>query len=131
MFETFYTDRGLPFEPTQISFRSDYAAFFDVGIPFGGLFTGAEALKTDAQAALYGGVAGEQFDPCYHLACDTYDNVSLEALDVNSDAVASAVLQFAMSTEAVNGRRGRGNFGTRPDVPPGPPSFVPPGKPSS
>ena len=117
-FEGFYEDRGLPYEETTIAFRSDYAAFFDVGIPFGGLFTGAEGVKTPEQAALFGGVAGEQFDPCWGLACDTYDNVNQGALDVNADAVAASVLQYAMSTEAVNGRRGKGNFG----APGGPPA---------
>jgi Zn-dependent M28 family amino/carboxypeptidase len=31
-----FTERGLAFEPTQISFRSDYAAFFNNGIPLEG-----------------------------------------------------------------------------------------------
>lgn len=109
-FEDFYMDRGLDFEPTQISFRSDYAAFFDSGIPFGGLFTGAEGIKTDEQAAIYGGTAGDQYDPCYHLACDTFDNISLEVLDLNADAVAASTLQYAMNTESVNGVKGKGNF---------------------
>ena len=109
-FEDFYGDRDLAFEPTEISFRSDYAAFFDSGIPFGGLFTGAEGIKTAEQAAIYGGTAGDQYDPCYHLACDTFDNISLEVLDVNSDAVAASTLQYAMNTEEVNGERGKGNF---------------------
>ena len=112
-FEAFYADRELAFEPTEISFRSDYAAFFDFGIPFGGLFTGAEGIKTPEQAATYGGAAGEQYDPCYHLACDTFDNISLEVLDLNADAVAAAVLTYAMNTETVNGVRGKGNFKTR------------------
>ncbi len=109
-FENFYADRGLEFESTEISFRSDYAAFFDSGIPFGGLFTGAEGIKTDAQVAVYGGVAGEQYDPCYHAACDTFDNISLEVLDLNSDAVAASTLQYAMNTVTINGRKGKGNF---------------------
>jgi Zn-dependent M28 family amino/carboxypeptidase len=113
-FEDFHTDRGLDFEPTEISFRSDYAAFFDSGIPFGGLFTGAEGIKTDDEAEIYGGTAGEQYDPCYHLACDTFDNISLEVLDLNSDAVAAATLQYAMSTETVNGVKGKGNFKPKP-----------------
>ena len=114
-FEDFYADRDLASEPTQISFRSDYAAFFDVGIPFGGLFTGAEGIKTQEQASEYGGTAGDQYDPCYHLACDTFDNISLEVLDVNADAVAASTLQYAMNTEAVNGVRGKGNFKPRKD----------------
>ena len=38
------------------------------GIPAGGLFTGAEEVKTPEQAAIYGGAAGVAFDPCYHVA---------------------------------------------------------------
>jgi Zn-dependent M28 family amino/carboxypeptidase len=109
-FADFYAARGLLSEETQISFRSDYAAFFDFGIPFGGLFSGAEGIKTAQQAADYGGVAGVAYDPCYHRACDTYDNASDEALDVNADAVAAATLHFAMNTSAVNGVEGKGNF---------------------
>jgi Zn-dependent M28 family amino/carboxypeptidase len=110
LFQSFYTARGEQFLPTEISFRSDYAAFFKAGIPFGGLFTGAEGIKTPEQAVTWGGTAGEQYDPCYHLACDTFDNINLEALDVNADAVAFATLQYAMNTQAVNGVRGKGNF---------------------
>jgi aminopeptidase Y len=94
-FQGFYAARGLEFEATQISFRSDYSAFFDSGIPFGGLFTGAEVIKTPEQAAIYGGTAGDQYDPCYHLACDTFDNISLQVLDLNSDAAASAILHYS------------------------------------
>jgi Zn-dependent M28 family amino/carboxypeptidase len=109
-FEDFYADNGLDYDPTAFSGRSDYQAFINVGIPAGGLFTGAEGIKTDEQAAIYGGTAGEQYDPCYHLACDTFDNISLEVLDQNSDAVAAATLQYAMNTKEINGERGKGNF---------------------
>lgn len=102
-FKTWYTRRGVGSEGTEISFRSDYAAFFENGIPFGGLFTGAEGIKSDEQALVYGGTAGEAFDACYHLACDTIDNVSREALDINSDAVAAAAYWFSLTTGLVNG----------------------------
>jgi Zn-dependent M28 family amino/carboxypeptidase len=110
LFESFYEGRGLPYKGTDFSGRSDYGPFIAVGIPSGGLFTGAEGIKTPEEAAIWGGTAGEQYDPCYHLACDTFDNVSLEALDTNSDAVATAVLTYAMNTESINGVRGKGNF---------------------
>jgi Zn-dependent M28 family amino/carboxypeptidase len=109
-FENYYADSGEPSAATAFSGRSDYQAFINVGIPAGGLFTGAEGIKTPDEAALWGGTAGDQYDPCYHLACDTFDNVSLHALDVNSDAVAASVLQYAMNTETINGERGKGNF---------------------
>jgi Zn-dependent M28 family amino/carboxypeptidase len=117
-FERFYDARGLAYQGTDFSGRSDYGPFIAVGIPAGGLFTGAEGIKTADEAAIYGGVAGEQYDPCYHLACDTFDNISLEVLDQNADAVAYATLQYGMNTRDVNGVRGKGNF--RLDPPPGP-----------
>jgi Zn-dependent M28 family amino/carboxypeptidase len=114
LFEAFYTSRALPFKGTDFSGRSDYGPFIAVGIPSGGLFTGAEGIKTAEEVALWGGTAGQQYDPCYHAACDTYDNVNLVALDVNADAVAYATLQFAMNTSAVNGVSGKGNFSNSP-----------------
>lgn len=106
LFESFYTLRGVPYDDTQFSGRSDYQAFINNGIPSSGLFTGAEQVKTAQQAAIWGGTAGAQFDPCYHQACDTYANNNDHALEVNTDAVAFAVFTYAHSTEAVNGVAG-------------------------
>ncbi len=107
VFETYYADRGEPFQDTEFSGRSDYGPFIAVGIPAGGLFTGAEGVKTAAEAAVYGGTAGVAYDPCYHQPCDDLGNISMHALDVNSDAVATAVLTFAIDTSTVNGVPGR------------------------
>jgi aminopeptidase Y len=109
-FEAFYASRGLPFKGTDFTGRSDYGPFIANGIPAGGLFTGAEGIKTAAEAALWGGTAGQQYDPCYHVACDTFANNNDNALDVNSDAIATASLSYAMSTTLVNGEKGKGNF---------------------
>jgi Zn-dependent M28 family amino/carboxypeptidase len=110
LFESFFDVQSLAHDPTAFDGRSDYLAFINNGIPAGGLFTGAEGVKTAEQAAIYGGTAGEHYDPCYHQACDTFDNISLEVLDQNSDAVAFATLTYAMNTETINGLRGKGNF---------------------
>jgi Zn-dependent M28 family amino/carboxypeptidase len=109
-FERFYNSVGEPFKGTDFDGRSDYGPFIAVGIPSGGLFTGAEVPKTAAEAAIWGGTVGLPFDPCYHLACDTFANVNNHALDVNSDAIAYSILQYAMNTSDVNGVRGKGNF---------------------
>lgn len=114
-FEGFYDERGLPYKGADLNGTSDYGPFVAVGIPSGGLFTGASGIKTPEEAAIWGGTAGDLYDPCYHLACDTFDNISLQALDVNSDAIAAATLQFGMSTDEINGVRGKGNF--RPQGP--------------
>ena len=100
--------------------RSDYQAFIEAGIPSGGLFTGAEEVKTAQQAAIWGGTVGEQFDPCYHLACDTFANNDDHALDVNSDLIAFAQLTFAFSTQSVNGVAGKPVPGARPSTLPPP-----------
>ncbi|MGH8871450.1 MAG: M28 family peptidase [Acidimicrobiia bacterium] len=109
-FEEFFDSRELPFKGTDFSGRSDYGPFIAVGIPSGGLFTGAEGIKTPDEVALWGGIAGEQYDQCYHAACDTFANVNLDALDANSDAIAFTTLSFAMSTELINGTKSKGNF---------------------
>lgn len=110
LFESYYRKLGLPFKGTDFSGRSDYGPFIERGIPSGGLFTGAEGIKTAEEAALWGGTAGQQYDPCYHQACDTFANVNLQALEANADAVAYATLWFSMNTAPVNGQRGKGNF---------------------
>jgi aminopeptidase Y len=115
-FEEFFDSRGIPYKGTDFSGRSDYGPFIAAGvdIPAGGLFTGAEGIKTAEEVVLWGGTAGQQYDPCYHLACDTFDNVNTFALDTNSDAIAYATLSYAMSTEEINGVRGKGNFRSQP-----------------
>jgi Zn-dependent M28 family amino/carboxypeptidase len=97
LYESYYTSIGEPYDDTEFSGRSDYQAFIDNDIPSGGLFTGAEEPKTAEQAAIWGGTVGAQLDPCYHLACDTFENVNLHALEVNSDLIAFAQLTFAYS----------------------------------
>jgi Zn-dependent M28 family amino/carboxypeptidase len=68
--------RVLVSEPIPFDGRSDYVGFVNRGIPAGGVFSGAEAHKTAAQVAKFGGVQGEQLDPCYHEDCDTYSTVT-------------------------------------------------------
>ena len=95
VFHHYFGSSGLASSETPFNGRSDYGPFIAKGIPAGGLFTGAEGTKTAAQAAVYGGTAGISYDPCYHLACDTYDNNSNTALDQMTDAAAHATLYFA------------------------------------
>ena len=102
LFEGFYEERGELTEPKAFDGRSDYQAFINSGVPAGGLFTGAEVIKTPEQAAKWGGTAGQPFDPCYHAACDTIDNLSSHALDLNSDAIAYAVYLYASGGEVIN-----------------------------
>ncbi len=112
VFNSYFAANGLATEPTAFDGRSDYQAFINNLIPAGGLFTGAEGIKTAAQAATYGGTAGAPYDPCYHQACDTFANNSNVVLDQMSDAIAHATITFAQNTSIVNGVPGKGNFNT-------------------
>ncbi|MEV4671536.1 M28 family peptidase [Actinomadura sp. NPDC049382] len=87
----YFATINVPVQDTAFDGRSDYGPFIRVGIPAGGLFTGAEGRKTTQQAQLWGGQAGVAFDRCYHSSCDTTSNISDTALDRNSDAIAYAV----------------------------------------
>jgi len=51
-----------------------------VAIPVGGLFSGHNTAKTAAEVEAFGGTLGASLDPCYHLACDTLDNIDPESL---------------------------------------------------
>ena len=103
VFTDYFASQGLASEPTAFDGRSDYGPFIAAGIPAGGLFSGAEDEKTAAQAAIYGGIAGDAYDECYHSACDTIDNVDETVLDQMADAAAHATVTFAMTTSSPNG----------------------------
>ena len=97
IFTDYFASQGWPAEPTAFDGRSDYGPFIAVGIPAGGLFSGAEGIKTPEQAAIYGGTAGAPYDPCYHQACDDITNLSTKALFEMGDAAAHAVWVLAKS----------------------------------
>ena len=97
LFEKYFTTLRLPFKGTDFSGRSDYGPFIAAGIPAGGLFTGAEEIKTQEEAKRFGGTAGLAYDPCYHQACDTLSNINDTALAVNTGAIATAAVVYAFS----------------------------------
>jgi Zn-dependent M28 family amino/carboxypeptidase len=97
IFTKYFADQGLASEPTAFDGRSDYGPFIAAGIPAGGLFSGAEGIKTPQQAAVYGGTAGVAYDECYHQACDTISNLNSKALSELGDAAAHATLTLALS----------------------------------
>ncbi|MFS8103037.1 M28 family metallopeptidase [Lentzea alba] len=91
-----FTSFGVQTELTSVGGRSDHAAFARAGIPIGGTFTGAEGIKTSAQAQKWGGTAGQAYDRCYHRSCDTTSNVNATALDRNADVIAYALWATAV-----------------------------------
>jgi Zn-dependent M28 family amino/carboxypeptidase len=101
LFLRYFAARGLPTAPTAFDGRSDYGPFISAGVPAGGLFTGAEGIKTAQQAETYGGFAGMQYDPNYHEEGDTFFNLSHVALNQNSDAAAHAAWTLARSQSPI------------------------------
>lgn len=91
----FLDKRGTPHEGTDFTGRSDYGPFIEVGIPSGGTFTGAEGIKTEAQAAKFGGTAGVAYDVNYHAKGDNLSNINMTAFRVNIGVIANAVGTYA------------------------------------
>ena len=71
----------------------------DAGIPVGGAENGDAEEKTRGQARAWGGEAGENYDRCYHQACDRIDNVNLGVLKHYMRAIGGTLAHFAISTE--------------------------------
>lgn len=103
IFTDYYQGQQVPTEDIPFSGRSDYAAFAEAGVPIGAMSSGSDGVKTEEQAAKYGGTVGQAYDPCYHQECDTYDNINLEILDSIADGVAHATEVLSRSTLPVNG----------------------------
>jgi Zn-dependent M28 family amino/carboxypeptidase len=101
LFNRYFSSQGLVTDPTAFDGRSDYGPFIANDVPAGGLFTGAEGIKTQRQEAIYGGFAGLAFDPCYHQECDTFFNLNYTALDQMSDAAAHAAWTLARSRSPI------------------------------
>ena len=80
----YYKAYGQKYTFIAFDGRSDYDGFIKHGIPGGGIATGAEGIKTAEEAAIFGGTAGKQYDPCYHLLCDTVENLAIDAWEFNS-----------------------------------------------
>jgi Zn-dependent M28 family amino/carboxypeptidase len=134
-FESFFASRGKPTKAADFTGRSDYGPFIGVGIPAGGLFTGAEVEKSADDVAKWGGVEGEQYDPCYHDPCDSFTpvrdggnaelyrqldrqypligNINLRALDINADAIATVLITYAYDTSSIPPRAEPARAGAR------------------
>ncbi|GLZ13164.1 aminopeptidase [Actinomadura sp. NBRC 104425] len=95
LFRDYFAARRLPTAEQAFDGRSDYGPFVVRGIPAGGMATGAEQVKTAAEAATFGGTAGKPYDPCYHAACDTVANVDMRLLDTNVDGAAHVTQRLA------------------------------------
>ena len=97
------TATGVTPEIIEFMCDSDYARSWTPASRRAGL-SQATTRKTRKQARRWGGQAGEDFDPCYHEACDVMDNIDVKALDRYTRAVAGTVTYFAISLSGLPAR---------------------------
>ncbi|MBT6179379.1 MAG: M20/M25/M40 family metallo-hydrolase [Deltaproteobacteria bacterium] len=103
-YEDFFNVRGVPHAPTRLDGRSDYYAFMAVGIPSGGLFSGAEDTISMEDSQLFDLPTNDYYDACYHRACDGLDNIHFEVFTQMSDATTHVLTRLANSDDSVETR---------------------------
>jgi Zn-dependent M28 family amino/carboxypeptidase len=113
-----FKSAGLDTTPTAFDGRSDYGPFIapEAYVAAGGLFSGAEGVKTAEEEAIYGGAAGSWYDPCYHQFCDTFSTVVYQPPFVPRDPESSATGLAPTGTDAekqadADAMRGNGPIG--------------------
>ncbi|KAJ4983531.1 peptidase family M28 [Stagonosporopsis vannaccii] len=97
LYIAWYEQQGLNYTFIPFDGRSDYDGFIRNGIPGGGIATGAEGIKTKAEEQVFGGKAGDWYDPCYHQLCDDVGNVNMTAFVVNTRLIAHSVATYGAS----------------------------------
>jgi hypothetical protein len=95
-------EKGLLWQSLQVG-SSDNVPFDGFGVPTGGLFSGANEIKTTGQADIFGGTANVAEDACFHLACDRLDRVDRSLLGELAQAAAWAVGALASGQVVLGG----------------------------
>ncbi|CAG8980597.1 hypothetical protein HYALB_00013747 [Hymenoscyphus albidus] len=81
MFVDDLTSKGLNVTPAIFSGGSDYVSFMEnLKKPIGGLFTGT----------------GVEQDPCYHRACDNFENPNATVITINAKTAAHVLANLAI-----------------------------------
>jgi Zn-dependent M28 family amino/carboxypeptidase len=81
LFTSTLRSEGLTSDTLDLGGASDHYPFEQAGIPTGGLFSGANEIKTSVAAQTFGGTADALYDACYHRSCDRADNVDRTLLE--------------------------------------------------
>ncbi|ORX97881.1 Zn-dependent exopeptidase [Basidiobolus meristosporus CBS 931.73] len=106
LFEKHFQAKDVVYESGLYPYsRSDVGPFAAVGIPSGGLDTGADELKTEEEAKKFGGKAGQQLDQCYHQACDNTSSINHRAFLINARGIAHAVATYSHDVSSVSKAR--------------------------
>ncbi|KAI9698610.1 MAG: hypothetical protein M1820_007409 [Bogoriella megaspora] len=113
LFEDYFADNGLNFTATEFSGRSDYGPFLEAGIASGGLFTGAEGIKTEEEAEAFGGEANVAYDVNYHGPGDNVTNLNATAFLANTKAIAYSTAVYATSFDSLGQTKSKRSMAIR------------------
>jgi Zn-dependent M28 family amino/carboxypeptidase len=95
IFLDWYDAKGLDTEPEGLLLPTDSYWTVALGVPTGGLFSGAFDVKTTGEATRYGGEVGVEHDACYHQACDRVDHLNVALYQDLGEAAAHALETLA------------------------------------
>ncbi|CAO3631309.1 unnamed protein product [Cunninghamella blakesleeana] len=103
VFEDYFKSKKQNYQPLDLAImaRSDAGPFYTAGVPFGGLSSGFEYIKTEEEVKLYGGKAGVAHDACYHKACDTIQNINTEVFELQARGYSYALSIYSKSTSSL------------------------------
>jgi len=91
LFLEYYDNMKIPYKLIPLDAGSDFLPFVEGGIPAGGLAAGASQIKGEEDRINFGGLANTPLDPCYHLICDTIDNINQDCLGSMAPAAAYVI----------------------------------------
>src|SRR5262249_10581061 len=97
-----FLEHNLTVEERAGGSGSDDDSFSRKGIPTIALSTGAYGSKSEIEANLFGGATGHPYDPCYHKACDTIENINHDVLEQNTRALVRALNAAAIAAQVLS-----------------------------
>ncbi|CEH12658.1 aminopeptidase [Ceraceosorus bombacis] len=101
LLQSYFRSQRLNTVPSGFDGRSDYGPFLEANIACLGLFTGAEELKTEEEARLFGGQAGVALDANYHKAGDDINNLNYDAFLANAKAIAHTIATYGRGFQSL------------------------------
>ncbi|KAF6743008.1 hypothetical protein DFP72DRAFT_1021496 [Ephemerocybe angulata] len=101
LYRSYFDSHSIKTGSAVFGGSSDYQPFVDVGIPSGGLMTGAGGVKTAEGAEWWGGEAGVAYDVCYHQKCDDIQNLRVDVWERNAKAIAHSIATYANSIQGI------------------------------
>lgn len=95
LFDDYFDAEGLSTREEALLIPSDSYWPALLGVPTGGLFSGAFGVMSPTEAGDFGGTAGTEYDPCYHQSCDRVANTNSRLFEELARAGAAVIEALA------------------------------------